>query len=88
MPQVWKDPALTAAKWNPPATGTGVARATSVPSPSCPKKLSPQQYATPLGVTPHVCHTPALIVVNLSSFPATGAGLDRYQTEDAVSSPS
>ena len=42
-PHVWKPPTLIVAKLTPPETGTGVDRSLVEPSPSCPKKLFPQQ---------------------------------------------
>jgi hypothetical protein len=51
---VWKRPALTLAKVSPPLTGTGMKLGLVVPFPSIPEELSPQQYATPAGVTPQL----------------------------------
>jgi hypothetical protein len=68
IPHVCAEPALTATKESPPATATGlVLPGLVVPSPSCKTELSPQQYAAPLVVRPHVCTPPGVIEVNASA---------------------
>src|SRR5207237_9554206 len=47
---------------------------TKLPVPSAPLRPEPQQYATPLVVTPQVCAPPALIVVNVRP-PITARGV-------------
>ena len=56
-----------------PATFTGTRLLVVEPSPSCPRALSPQQYATPPVVTPHVCSCPAVRLANVSP-PLTAVG--------------
>src|SRR5256885_8594833 len=56
-------------------TCTGVALDVVVPLPSWPYRLSPQQYAAPVGVTPHVSWVPALRELKVRPPPtATGWG--------------
>src|SRR6266566_5636619 len=50
----------------PPATRTGLDRPLVLPSPSLPAKFSPQQYAAPAVVSPHVCSNPALTEAKVS----------------------
>ena len=67
-PQVWpieKPPAAICWKVKPD-TRAGARRATMVPSPSWPRSLFPQQYASPALVSAQVCAVPASILVNLS----------------------
>src|SRR5438552_18021120 len=47
---------------------------TKLPVPSAPLRPEPQQYATPLVVTPQVCAPPALIVVSVRR-PSTARGV-------------
>ena len=54
-------------------TRTGVSRSSVVASPSCPRSLLPQQYASPSRETPQVCVAPALSWEKLRS-PETDAG--------------
>jgi hypothetical protein len=54
-PQVWTFQVLIVAKRSPPATGIGVVELwMSPPVPSWPELFSPQQYAAPVVVRPHV----------------------------------
>src|SRR5688572_27253339 len=74
MPHVCESPALSEANVSPPATASGaLLLATASPTPSCPPAFCPQQYATPAGVRPHVCDSPALSAANVSP-PATATG--------------
>ena len=59
---------------SPPATGTGVPLLIVEPSPSWPWTLSPQQYAAPPVVSPHVCDLPALTAAKANP-PATGTAV-------------
>jgi hypothetical protein len=57
MPQELASPAVTLRNVRLPEvpdTGSGSARFVSVPSPSSPAKLLPQQYMTPLRAIPQV----------------------------------
>jgi hypothetical protein len=57
MPQELASPVLTLRNVRLPEeldTGAGTARFVSVPSPSSPAKLPPQQYMTPLRAMPQV----------------------------------
>src|ERR1051325_3281432 len=73
-PQVCRyAPASTLTKLTPPATGVGVVRTLSVPSPSWPSPLAPQQYAALLVVTPQACSLPT-VTWTKSSAPATRLG--------------
>jgi hypothetical protein len=60
-------------KLSPPETGTGVVLLVVVPLPSWPYEFTPQQYATPLVVTPQVLAHPALIEAKTSP-PETAIG--------------
>jgi len=59
-PQVWSRPGAMALNVRAPDTATGVELAVPVePSPSSPRKSSPQQYPWPTGVQPQVWTRPA-----------------------------
>ena len=60
-------------KLSPPVTATGASRCVVVPSPSCPRPFTPQQYAAPADVTPHVWLDPPLTLANFTP-PFTGTG--------------
>ena len=61
----------------PPATRTGRFRNRAVElSPSCPEWFQPQQKASPAGVMPQVCCSPAVNWLN-RRLPATGTGVSR-----------
>src|SRR5256885_12799201 len=62
--------------WTPAATDAGLDRSALDPSPSWPKRFAPQQYASPLWATPHVCSAPALTPAK-GSPPDTRTGLSR-----------
>src|SRR5207245_11273560 len=57
-----------------PDTPTGAALGVVVPCPSRPKRLSPQQYAAPPGVTPQVVPAPALTAAKVRP-PDTATGV-------------
>ncbi|HVT40827.1 MAG TPA: hypothetical protein VHE78_17440 [Gemmatimonadaceae bacterium] len=63
------------AKARPPATATGFALFALEPVPRVLSLFSPQQYAAPLVVSPHVCVLPTLTAANASP-PATTTGGD------------
>ena len=73
MPHVCLKPALTDANVSPPATAMGAVRGivSMLPMPSWPEELSPQQYAMPVVVTPHVWPAPVLSTTRLNT--AAGA---------------
>ena len=56
--QVSTYPADTLDHTVPDDTATGSQRCVSVPSPSCPYVLAPQQYNAPAEVNPHECWYP------------------------------
>ena len=79
-------PALIEAKLRPPETSAGVLLSNWVPSPSWPKALPPQQYASPPVVTPHVWPPAALTEAKLSP-PATLTGVVRFVLVPSPSTP-
>src|SRR5262249_41277308 len=85
--------AETAHEWSKPtamlatapvATCFGVSRVVSVPSPSCPTLLLPQQYGTPPESVAQVCRDPAATVRN-SSADATRTGTARPTVDPSPS---
>ena len=59
-----------------PLTCTAVSvRAVRLPSPNCPWPPSPQQYAAPDAVTPHMCSPPPAIFVSTAPPGPTAFGL-------------
>src|SRR2546422_309741 len=86
-PQAPRPLELTDANVSPPDTATGVRLLVVVPVPSWPKALSPQQYATPFGVTPQVEYfSPALTAANVSP-PDTATGVALLVVVPLPSSP-
>src|SRR5437763_89216 len=68
-------------------TSTGTELETPVPSPSAPRKLSPQQYARRVVVKPQVCEDPALTARKVRA-PATRTELDRWVVVPSPTWPS
>jgi len=58
---------------SPPSTSVGASRLVVLPTPSCPRKFQPQQYASPPDSTPQVYCRPTLSDWKVSP-PATGTG--------------
>src|SRR5439155_1174404 len=74
-PHVWALPAVNVLKRFPPDTGAGVTpRVVSSPRPSWPTEFPPQQYAAPLGVSPHVWSKLAASAVKVRP-PVTATGV-------------
>ena len=63
-PHVRWGPAESAAKWKPPATGTGWVLHAVSPVPSIPLEFEPQQYAVLSVARPQVWSISMAIVVN------------------------
>ena len=85
-------PATSAEYLSPPLTATGPVRFVSLPSPSWPYRLYPQQYAIPPDTRPQVRPLPAVSAVKLSP-PLTATGAVRLaefqsEVEPVVPSPS
>src|SRR5205823_5305990 len=86
-------PSATARLWAPPAeiavapprgvpvgwrTSTGVLRSVLVPSPNCPKMLSPQATTVPSFLSARLCWTPAETAITVPAVrPLTGTGVVR-----------
>src|SRR5688572_934097 len=78
MAQLCASPALIAPNESPPATSCGtVASGVVLPMPSRPSSLFPQQCASPVAVTAHVCASPPAIDVNLG-LPLTAVGTSAF----------
>ena len=74
-PQLCRSPAVTRLNDTPPRTSAGtLLLVPTTPLPSSPMVLRPQQYASPLIVTPQVCLSPAATVTNFKR-PETGTGV-------------
>src|SRR5205814_3363660 len=80
-------PAPPPSRWRPPyRPRAGLIRPTTVPSPSWPDWLSPQQYTSRPVVTPQVWLTPALTTAKASP-PRTRTGLARFSSVPSPSCP-
>jgi uncharacterized protein YceK len=89
-PQVWSSPALMVCHVATEAvlTGVGTLRSVLAPSPSCPYKQYPQQYALPCDDSPQVWPPPALIVCHVATEAVlTGVGTLRSVEDPSPSSP-
>src|SRR5688572_6206317 len=76
--QVWKAPAASPSNPLPAAvTATGEMRSSTVPSPTCPSWLLPQQRASPVWVRAQVCWAPVARPATPLPRPATGTGANR-----------
>jgi hypothetical protein len=83
---VCRHPALTATAPAIPTTCTGTADVVVVPSPSCPKSLSPQHRIVPLLNTAHVWAPPPLTAVT-PVMPLTGREVDDWMKVPSPSCP-
>src|SRR5437870_1006869 len=92
-PQACQEPTLSALSFSPPDTRTGTVLHRSPlhtseppePMPSCPKELSPQQYAALSAVTPHADMIPVPMLTNVRP-PVTAVGV-RVLVSDPLPSP-